>query len=123
MKNNTHVTMRAKIPLGSSAHFCIMGTEKATVLPVPVLEPPIQSFPLRISGIQEAWIPVGRLISMLASEATSHGATPSEAKLSFWLTAGVVPDLDELDGFCKLFCFALMREIVDATTGSGFGAG
>ena len=50
----THVTMTAKMPLGSSAHFCIIGTENATVLPVPVLDPPIQSFPLRISGIQEA---------------------------------------------------------------------
>lgn len=50
----THVIMTAKIPLGSSAHFCRMGTENAIVLPVPVLEPPIQSFPFRISGIQDA---------------------------------------------------------------------
>ena len=74
--------IKPNIPLGSSAHFCNMGTENATVLPVPVREPPIQSRPLRISGIQAFWMPVGRLISMDASDATSQGATSMEAKLT-----------------------------------------
>jgi hypothetical protein len=56
-----------------------MGTVNATVLPVPVLEPPIQSLPFRISGIHALWIPVGFLISMDAREAESHGVTPREA--------------------------------------------
>jgi len=89
----THVIIRAKIPHGSSDHFCSMGTENATVLPVPVREPPMQSRPLRISGIQALWMPVGRLISIEESDATSHGATSIVAKLTFSLvfaTSGAV---------------------------------
>jgi hypothetical protein len=54
MRNAYRVGVRttAKMPDGSSAHFCKMGAAKATVLPEPVLLPPIQSLPLRISGIQ-----------------------------------------------------------------------
>ena len=60
-----------------------MGTAKATVFPEPVLLPPMTSLPPRISGIQPFWMAVGLLISMAASEAISHGATSSVAKLDF----------------------------------------
>ncbi len=39
-----------KMAEGSSAHFCSMGTAKATVLPDPVLLPPMQSRPLEDLG-------------------------------------------------------------------------
>jgi hypothetical protein len=84
----THVMIKAKIPHGSSAHFCRIGTEKAIVLPVPVRDPPIQSRPFRISGMQAFWIPVGLLISIEASEPTSQGATSIVAKSTFSLGAG-----------------------------------
>jgi hypothetical protein len=84
----THVMIKAKIPQGSSAHFCRIGTEKAIVLPVPVRDPPIQSRPFRISGMQAFWIPVGLLISIEASEPTSQGATSIVAKSTFSLGAG-----------------------------------
>lgn len=60
---------------------------------------------------------------MLASEATSHGATLSEAKLSFWLTAGVFVAPELLELLCGPLFFALMRDIVGGATESGFGAG
>lgn len=82
------------MPQGSSAHFCMIGTEKAIVLPVPVRDPPIQSLPFNISGMQAFWIPVGRLISMLDSEATSHGATSIVAKLALVTAGPVVADRD-----------------------------
>lgn len=46
------VKTTAKMAEGSSAHFCKIGTAKATVFPEPVRLPPMQSLPLRISGIQ-----------------------------------------------------------------------
>ena len=48
------VRMTAYMPKGSSDHLCSMGTANATVLPVPVLEPPTQSLPLSISGIHDS---------------------------------------------------------------------
>lgn len=69
------VSTRAKMPKGSSAHFCRIGTAKATVFPDPVLLPPMQSLPLRISGMQCFWMPVGLLIAMAPKEPTSHGLT------------------------------------------------
>jgi len=68
---------------------------KATVLPVPVLDPPMQSLPFKISGIHAFWIPVGFLISIDAKEAESHGATPIEAKL---LIASVLAEGSEVEG-------------------------
>jgi hypothetical protein len=67
-------------------------------------------------------MPVGRLISMLASDLTSHGATLSDAKSSLGLVFGVVPtDPADLASFADAFCcFALMREIDEAATGSGW---
>ena len=50
--NLVGVMTRAKMPMGSSAHFCSIGTANATVFPEPVLLPPMQSRPLRISGMQ-----------------------------------------------------------------------
>ncbi len=70
-----------KMAEGSSAHFCSMGTAKATVLPDPVLLPPMQSRPLRTSGIHPFWMPVGRLMAMLASDCTSHGRTFNDSKV------------------------------------------
>lgn len=77
------VRTTANIPDGSSAHFCKIGAAKATVLPEPVLLPPMQSFPLRISGMQPFWIPVGRLMAMLARDRTSHGRRLRDSKLVF----------------------------------------
>jgi hypothetical protein len=107
----THVTINPKIPTGSSAHFCRMGTEKATVLPVPVRDPPMQSRPFKISGIHAAWIPVGFLISMDARDATSHGATSMEAKLSFSLLGGRAAGTGE--AAVEAWCFALILEMVE----------
>lgn len=45
------VRMTAKMADGFSAHFWRMGTEKATVLPEPVLLPPMQSLPLSSIGM------------------------------------------------------------------------
>lgn len=70
------VRITAKIPIGSSAHFCRIGTANAAVFPEPVFEPPMQSRPDRMGGMQEAWIEVGRFMAMTAKEATSHGETP-----------------------------------------------
>jgi hypothetical protein len=55
---------------------------------------------------------------MLAREVTSHGATLRDAKSNFELTfgAGIAVFVD------LSCCFALMREIVGAATGSGFSA-
>ena len=75
------------MPKGSSAHFWRMGTAKAMVLPEPVRLPPMQSLPLRISGMQCFWMPVGRLIAMAPREATSHGLTLRAAKV-VWASVG-----------------------------------
>jgi hypothetical protein len=61
---------------------------------------------------------------MLASDCTSHGATLSDAKSTFGFVFGTAPRVPDdlassLDAFC---CFALMREIDGAATGSGFAA-
>lgn len=47
------VSMSAKVPMGSAAHCWRMGTAKATVLPEPVREPPMQSLPVAVSGGSE----------------------------------------------------------------------
>src|SRR5215471_12406290 len=57
-----------------------MGAAKATVFPEPVLLPPIQSLPLRISGMQAFWIAVWRLIAIAERELTSQGARSRDAK-------------------------------------------
>jgi hypothetical protein len=75
------VKTRANIAEGSSAHLCKMGTANATVFPEPVLLPPMQSLPLRISGMQFFWMPVGRRMAMLARDCTSHGRTFKDSKL------------------------------------------
>ena len=51
------------------------------VLPEPVRLPPMQSLPLRISGMQCFWMPVGLLIAMARREPTSHGLTSRAAKV------------------------------------------
>lgn len=56
------VRISAKIPYGSSANFCRIGRAKASVLPDPVCETPIQFFPSRILGIQCSWTGVGFVI-------------------------------------------------------------
>lgn len=40
------VRTSAKMPVGSLAHFWRIGAAKATVLPEPVREPPMQSLPV-----------------------------------------------------------------------------
>lgn len=67
------------MPNGSSAHFCSMGTANATVFPVPVFDPPMQSLPLSISGIQDLWISVGFVMAMELREWTSHGETSRDS--------------------------------------------
>jgi hypothetical protein len=111
------------MPQGSSDHFWRIGTVKAAVLPVPVLEPPIQSLPFNISGMLAFWIPVGFFISIDASEATSHGATPIEAKSVFSRVAsGNEGSPDDISTGNSLGFFALIREVV-ATGGSSAWGG
>ena len=73
--------MTAKTALGSLDHCCKIGTAKATVLPEPVREPPMQSRPESVGGIQFAWMRVGVLMAMVEREVRSHGSTPSVAKV------------------------------------------
>lgn len=47
--NRVGVRTTAKIPKGSRAQDCRIGTAKATVFPEPVREPPIQSLPVGLS--------------------------------------------------------------------------
>lgn len=68
------------MPKGSSAHFCNRGTAKAIVFPDPVREPPIQSLPANIGGMQDCWMGVGFVIESEPSVCISHGATDREAK-------------------------------------------
>jgi hypothetical protein len=60
-----------------------MGTAKATVFPEPVLLPPIQSRPERISGMAALWMRVGFLMAMFAREETNQGDTFKSAKVDF----------------------------------------
>ena len=61
------------MPKGSSAHFCMIGMAKATVLPEPVLLPPMQSRPSSIFGMHSRWMGVGLVMAIAANDATSHG--------------------------------------------------
>lgn len=73
--------MTAKTALGSCAHFCSMGTANATVLPEPVREPPIQSRPERMGGMQTDWMRVGVLMERWESEVVSQFSTPRLGKV------------------------------------------
>ena len=103
------VRMTAYIPNGSCDHFCSIGTAKATVLPVPVLEPPMQSLPFSISGIHDSWISVGLEISIDLRLCTSHGDTSSDSKVELVVgvdaEAGRSPALDS--------SFLVLRVTVD----------
>lgn len=59
----------------------------ATVLPEPVLLPPMTSLPSNIFGMHPFWIPVGLMMAMFASDAMSQGAAPKVAKLRLASTA------------------------------------
>ena len=59
-----------------------MGAANATVLPEPVLEPPMQSRPAKIAGIQAFWMRVGRVMAMCERDVVSHGSVPRVAKLA-----------------------------------------
>lgn len=99
-----------------------MGTEKATVLPVPVRDPPIQSLPFKISGMVDFWMLVGVRISIDANEETSQGVTPIEENVVFSEVTSCVEGRPEevttVDGFGF---FALMREVT--LTGGGTASG
>ena len=84
------VRTTAYIPNGSCDHFSSIGTAKATVLPVPVLEPPMQSLPFSISGIHDSWISVGLEISIDLRLCTSHGDTSRESKVE--LVVGIAAE-------------------------------
>ena len=75
------VSTMPNMPQGSSDHLVSMGPAKAMVLPEPVLAPPMQSRPLRISGMQCFWISVGWVIFMAERDSTSHFERPSDLKL------------------------------------------
>lgn len=87
----------------------------------------MQSLPFNISGIHAFWIPVGFLISMDASDATSHGETSRDAKLTFSAAfdgsdVASAPDTSwTRDG--AVVCFALMREVVASGCCVGFSTG
>lgn len=142
--------MTANIPTGSSAHFCKMGTAfwknvsnrkfcfihqmyflnrqnrltKATVFPEPVLLPPIQSRPFKISGMHPSWILVGFLIARFARDATIHGRTPISANEFLWAVKGVTFDSVEGTGFCipkspLLICSSCFASETDGSTEIG----
>jgi hypothetical protein len=73
--------MTPKMADGFSAHFCRMGAAKATVLPEPVLLPPMQSLPLSSMGLLSLCMAGGRVMAMLASACTRHGRRPSDSKV------------------------------------------
>jgi hypothetical protein len=73
------------MPKGSLDHCCRIGTAKATVFPEPVLLPPIQSRPERISGMAADWMRVGFLMAMFAREDTNQGDTFRSANVDFSL--------------------------------------
>jgi hypothetical protein len=52
------------------------------VLPEPVRDPPIQSLPASIGGIQDCWIGVGFVIDKEARVWLSQGATDNDANVS-----------------------------------------
>jgi hypothetical protein len=79
------VSTKPKIPKGSLDHCCRIGTAKATVFPEPVLLPPIQSRPERISGMAALWMRVGFLMAMFAREETNQGETFRSANVDFSL--------------------------------------
>src|SRR5947209_6656461 len=97
-----------------------MGTAKATVLPEPVREPPIQSLPVRISGIHARWIGVGRVMANRASEAVSQGATSRAAKPSGSdsRVRGLFSELESLETSSGSFRLILWRDIVRETVQS-----
>ncbi|KAL1997608.1 hypothetical protein VTN02DRAFT_1333 [Thermoascus thermophilus] len=140
-QKSTHlvgVNTTAKMPNGSSAHFCRIGTANAIVFPDPVRLPPMQSRPFRISGIHAFWMAVGRLIAIAASDPTSQGATFSAAKFdspipicrpmssaSLLLTgssAAVVEAVARFASEASSVFFFLMREGA-ATRGASRGGG
>lgn len=109
--------------MGSSAHFCNMGTAKATVLPLPVLLLPIMSAPERIAGMQDFWMGVGRRMEREERVARSQGETERVAKLEWgstvlplWRVGGRIVEGWLVGGGCE--GRGLMREI-----GAGRGRG
>jgi hypothetical protein len=92
-----------------------MGTAKATVFPEPVLLPPMQSRPERISGIAALWMRVGFLMAMLAREETSQGETFRSANVDFSLPfcAAVMVSVAVVAGLVvgEEVDLALMRDI------------
>ncbi len=89
------------MPTGSSAHFCKIGTANATVLPDPVLLPPITSSPSSIFGMHPFWMPVGLVMAIDESDATSHGLTSSAANVMY--AAGLLLP-GRLEGATISFC-------------------
>ena len=74
-----------------------MGTANATVFPVPVLDPPMQSLPFNISGIHDRWISVGFVMAMEFREWTSHGETSRDSNEDAVMVAGV--EIGVFEGF------------------------
>lgn len=101
------------MPKGSLDHCCRIGTAKATVFPEPVLLPPMQSRPARISGIAADWMRVGFLMAMLAREETSQGDTFKSAKVDFSFPFGAVVMVEDVvvEGLVVVVDLALMREM------------
>ena len=65
---------------GSLLQLCKIGTAKATVLPEPVREPPMQSAPESRGGIQADWIRVGVWMAIDFMAWLSQAETPREVK-------------------------------------------
>jgi len=91
-----------------------MGTAKATVFPDPVLLPPMQSRPERISGMAADWMRVGFLMAMFAREETNQGDTFKSANVDFSLpfwAAVMVEDVVGAGAEADVVDLALMREM------------
>lgn len=92
-----------------------MGRAKARVLPEPVREPPIMSWPVREAGIVEDWMRVGVVMAMEEREEMSQGEIPMVVKVDFGsIVARIVEGREGMasflggDGFWG--SFFLMRE-------------
>ena len=72
----------AKMPYGSSASRCRMGSAKAAVLPQPVGALAITSRPASAAGTQCRCTGVGTRMPMAAHDSTSQGERPMAAKVA-----------------------------------------
>ena len=102
------------MPKGSLDHCCRIGTANATVFPDPVLLPPMQSRPERISGMAADWMRVGFLMAMFAREETNQGDTFKSANVDFSLpfwAAVMVEDVVGAGAEADVVDLALMREM------------